>query len=67
MSLLLKYGADVNSVDRNGMCALFMAAELGDTHTVETLLSFQPDLTLRDVVSHTFPLCVENGNVNELY
>jgi ankyrin repeat protein len=33
-----------------GLCALFMAAEMGDVPTVEVLLSFQPDLSVREKV-----------------
>jgi hypothetical protein len=34
-----------------GLCALFMAAEMGDVATVEVLLGFQPDLSIRENVS----------------
>jgi hypothetical protein len=33
-----------------GLCALFMAAEMGDVPTVEVLLSFQPDLSIKEAV-----------------
>lgn len=34
-----------------GVCALFMACKLGDVPTVEVLLGFQPDLSVREKVS----------------
>ena len=37
------------SVRQIGLCALFMAAEAGDVATVEVLLSFNPDLSIREV------------------
>ena len=34
-----------------GLCAMFMAAEVGDVATVQVLLSYQPDLSICEVVS----------------
>jgi hypothetical protein len=39
---------------QRGLCALFMAAEIGDVSTVEVLLSFQPDLSIKEAVSLLF-------------
>jgi hypothetical protein len=33
-----------------GLCAMFMAAEVGDVATVQVLLSFQPDLSICEKV-----------------
>lgn len=49
--LLLERGANINAVDHLGVCALFMACEAGDGPTVEVLLSFNPDLSVRERVS----------------
>lgn len=38
------------SLTQRGLSALFMACEVGDAATVEVILSFSPDMTIRDQV-----------------
>jgi ankyrin repeat protein len=52
VKLLLERGANINSVDAQGVCSLFMACEAGDVPTVEALLGYNPDLFIREKVAH---------------
>jgi ankyrin repeat protein len=53
VKLLLERGANLNSVDALGVCSLFMACEAGDVPTVEALLGYNPDLSIREKVCTT--------------
>eukprot|EP01032_Pedospumella_encystans_P024627 gene24627-27848_t len=49
VKLLLERGANINHVDnKSGLSALAMACIVGDVATVEVLLGFNPDLSVRE-------------------
>jgi ankyrin repeat protein len=46
--MLIKMGADVNAVDSNGDCPLYLAAQKGDAAITELLLSHGADISTRN-------------------
>ena len=48
--LLLEHGADVNAQTKDGYTALMYASSRGKLKTVECLLEFQADITLKEYI-----------------